>query len=145
MTELSTTIRFDFEKSPILKGALFWKGKFVQDLDWIESKVNLKVCMLKTLINYNYCSQVPVIYIVYSWSIHKYDRYTCVAKLLAHLTVSWSEITVIIKRLTHSSYIINFDWFRWEWSFFLLVEKLVQMSKYWSTLQFGLISYALLW
>ena len=59
VTEPSTTIRFDFEKSPILKGALFCQGEFVQDLDWIESKVNLKVCMLKTLINYNYCFQVP--------------------------------------------------------------------------------------
>ena len=45
MTEPSTTIRFDFEKSPILKGALFCQGEFVQDLDWIESKVNLKVSM----------------------------------------------------------------------------------------------------
>ena len=42
MTEPSTTIRFDFEKSPILKGALFCQGEFVQDLDWIESKVNFE-------------------------------------------------------------------------------------------------------
>ena len=73
-TEPSTTIRFDFEKSPILKGALFCQGEFVQDLDWIESKVNLKVCMLKTLINYIYCSQVPAIYIEYGWRIHKYYK-----------------------------------------------------------------------
>ena len=42
VTEPSTTIRFDFEKSPILKGALFCQGEFVQDLDWIESKVNFE-------------------------------------------------------------------------------------------------------